>query len=32
MAELFLLSATAIAAIYFTRQAIVKVLEASPNE
>ena len=32
MAELFLLTATVIAAIYFTRQAIVKTLEASPNE
>ena len=32
MSELFLLTATTVAAIYFTRQAIVKVLEASPNE
>lgn len=32
MAELFLLSAAVIAAIYFTRQAIVKTLEANANE
>ena len=32
MAELFLLAATTVAALYFTRQAIVKTLEASPNE
>jgi len=32
MAELFLLTATVIAAIYFTRQSIVKTLEANPNE
>jgi hypothetical protein len=32
MPELFLLAATTVAALYFTRQAIVKTLEASPNE
>jgi len=32
MAELFLLTATVIAALYFTRQAIVKTLEAGANE
>ena len=32
MTELFLLAATTVAAIYFTRQAIVKALEASANE
>ena len=32
MSEIFLLTATVIAAIYFTRQSIVKCLEASPNE
>jgi ribosomal protein L18E len=32
MAELFLLAATTVAALYFTRQAIAKTLEASPNE
>ena len=32
MAELFLLTATVITAIYFTRRAVVKTLEASANE
>lgn len=32
MAELFLLTATAIAALYFTRRAVVKTLEAGANE
>jgi hypothetical protein len=32
MEAIFLLAATTVAAIYFTRQAIVKTLEASPNE
>jgi ribosomal protein L18E len=32
MAELFLLAATTVAALYFTRQSIVKVLEAGANE
>ena len=32
MSELFLLTASVIAALYFTRQAIVKTLEAGANE
>ena len=32
MAELFLLTAAVITAIYFTRQAVVRTLEANANE
>ena len=32
MEAIFLLAATTVAAIYFTRQSIVKTLEANPNE
>jgi hypothetical protein len=32
MEAIFLLAATTVAAIYFTRQAVVKALEAGPNE